>query len=331
MSQTSQILSLGRMKRLHLLMPVLLLFLLILCVAAELDRNRPGYTDKLKEQLRSWGSQQTEQSDFTKLSSFEKYAVSAGEEAIPLLAKTVNTFQKEETSHAAAYALALIGGTTARNILLKSYLENKDLVLKSYVCLAMASTGSKDDITFLMESLKGEEITDEGIPVMGPMEDAAFALGVLQARQATTLLSMRASGGHSIAASSAAEALKWINRGRPYFVNEGRSEQARIMATIFRFGIPRAEESRYFSDEHNSLLWEYGDDGWVLSPVGPTQIGDRKLPKVTWDIYVQEDQLHALVAVGLVFDKFSGSGFTYKLAKTTLGWKICGVSRRWIL
>jgi len=160
-----------------------------------------------------------------------------------------------------------------------------------------------------------------------PPEGAALALGVLRAREAVPALERLATGDGSDMSAAAREALRWIRQGA-WRVDglPAASDQDRIIAAVFRNGIPRTDGVSLFNDDERGGAWISDGDGWRF------RAGARAAdaPQLGFNVRFNAQRTRAILSVSVVFGPLNGSGYDYVLSREPDGWTVRGVLPTWI-
>ena len=256
----------------------------------------------------------------------ERAALAAGESAIPILEPALKDSRDEMQRYGIAYLLTLVGGPNAKNILKAEYDRRPATAFKTLLCFSMGSTGTKEDIDFLVQALRGDRAGHNWAPV----EAAALTLGVLKPKSAIEPLTACSKVDPKSRASKAAlEALDWMQNNRLVPQSETAPEREKIILTIFQSGIPRTGESREFLEPEEGLCWVFSENTWRYQPAEsvPAVSG---LPHISFEVSVTSDGKKSFVQVGLNFGLLNGKGYTYLLRKEDNRWKVTGILSTWI-
>lgn len=256
-------------------------------------------------------------------------ATEAGEDALDTLQNLIVN-KNRDVRYNAAYSLAIIGGSRACEIIKAEYHIANDLNLKTPLCLCLSSTGTKDDIKFLIGVLDGEIINEKGEPVWRPIEAAALSLGVLRAADAIPELEkLYKENSSSIPGQTAGEALNWIKKNELSIGLPGSTEEENIIYTVLYFGIPKIHRSQIYFDETNGKIWRLDRGRWVSRQI-PKKESPDQYPRIAFEIYVKSDGTAAVVNVDLIFGKLSGKGYTYILKREDNQWHVRSLDSTWI-
>ena len=246
-----------------------------------------------------------------------------GKQALPFL-ETMLLQSDKTKSYLAAYSIAVIGGTKSADILKKAYNKKQDIGFKTLLCFSLASTGRKTDIGFLVRALHGEHIGDEGPPI----QQAAFSLGVLRAKEAKSALQKTASKQSGFASEAADYALSWLNGDMWDTDMRENTITDSIIYSLFRFGIPRLDESTAFVEKASNRIWYRKGKNWTHEPL--TDSITDKVPSISFQTHVTQDEMRAICSVGLLFGPLNGSGYDIILKKRDGIWKVIGIMQTWV-
>lgn len=249
-------------------------------------------------------------------------AVDAGEPAVDMLRRFLTPGIDDRVRRAAAYALSSIGGETAVAILREHYGEGGIAVERSFLASSLASTGTSQDIQFLIAALEGEHFGSQWFPI----EAAALALGALRAEEAVPALEATASKSSGSAASyTAQQALSWIRQGYWDVELPSATDENLAIAAVLRNGIPRTEEATHFYDPDRMKYWHRDGDTWRLE-----EDSLEGAPKMWLRVHVSPDSSRALVSVGMRFGIRNGKGYDYILRKSDGRWRVTCIHSTWI-
>lgn len=253
-------------------------------------------------------------------------AFDMGETALPLLKDFLIKSNNENKTYWATHSIATIGGKKAIDIIRGAYKKTKSSLLKSFLCFTLASTGSKEDIEFLIQALQGEHIGDEWPPI----QQAAYSLGVLRAKKARSELEHTAKKKPGTFASDAAsDALKWIDGDMwetPQIENTIESDE--VILAMIRFGIPRLSESTTFYEKTSKRVWKRKEKTWSYE--AQQELSTDTLPSISFSVHIAPDRVRAICSVGLHFGPLNGSGYEFIMKKIDGAWKVVGVMQTWI-
>jgi hypothetical protein len=256
----------------------------------------------------------------------ERAALEAGESAVPILKPALENSPDEMQRYGIAYLLTLAGGPRAKNILKAEYDRRPATALKTLLCFSMGSTGTQEDVAFLVETLRGDRSGHNWAPI----EAAALTLGVLKPKNAIEPLSSCAQKDPKSRSSDAArEALNWMQNDRLVPQSPTAPTREKIILTLFQSGIPRTGLSREFLEPATSLCWIYSENTWRFQPA-ESVTAVSGLPLVLFNVFVTKDGNTSFVSVGLNFGLLNGKGYTYLLKKEKDHWKVVGILSTWI-
>lgn len=116
--------------------------------------------------------------------------VEAGETALPILQKAMKDESGEcadERHEISVSAASIVGGPKAVDLLLQEYHQHPQSDTEAALCFAMASTGRKEDIKFLLDTLV-RDAPDPDYDRWYSIQAAAISLGILRRKEAIPLL-----------------------------------------------------------------------------------------------------------------------------------------------
>ena len=254
---------------------------------------------------------------------------------IPLVEGAMKEQSDEDIRSIALSVLVLIGGEEAKRIL-KTELERVQDVeekagIRGALCALMGSTRTKADEEFLIQSLRGPVLSDEGEVIGAAIEPAALTLGIMRSKKAVPALEKcekEDTGG--IAGHACGAALGWIKK-KSFFSSSGVSDKNKdpMLFTIFKAGIPRTNESNVFWDEKRGVKWVFSENEWKAIPL--LYEGTKKdIPKISFNERVSRDGLIAIVDVGLYFGHLNGKGYIYVVEHKEGTWYVRQIVSSWI-
>ncbi|MHC5036758.1 MAG: HEAT repeat domain-containing protein, partial [Planctomycetota bacterium] len=260
----------------------------------------------------------------------DEILVNAGTDVVRIFDEALSDDSIELRQQGAALSLALLGGEEAKDIL-KRHAATKDFhSLKSSLCYCMATTGSKEDITFLIQTLSGDHTSQHWVTTQA----AALSLGALGARESVDELKNCASKNSGTFTSNAAQlALGWIEKA-----GKRRSETPpppelteadKIRLCLFEFGIPRTNESKAFVEKRRNRVWRQTEKGWREEEISSGEPEDD-LPAIDIDFVVSRDGARAIASVSLVFGRLNAIGYKFTLKRIHGGWSVRSILFTWV-
>jgi hypothetical protein len=260
------------------------------------------------------------------LTAFDRACLEAADDAVPALSKSLRDRRDPDRRGLAAYGLALIGGERARDALRSEWKRTKDFGIERLLCAAMASTGSRGDIDFLIRALRGPRI-GEGWPVV---ESAALSLGVLRASSAAPMLQACAEdGAGTVAGQACRTSLGWLRgESSPEEPRTAASPRDRVIAAVFACGIPRVENTSRLYEWKQNHVWRRRGKAWETETESPKE--PAQIPTIDFDVYVNADASRAIAAVSLVFGRLDARGYTFILRRAGASWRVTGILSTWI-
>ena len=266
-----------------------------------------------------------------------KYCVELGDKASSFirqdLPRMLTSFMENRTranavsTDTAMQCLIYLGGPEVVDLFQKLYNEAKNEtlrdVMRSRLCWAMQSTGSPEDIRFLIQSLKG--------PIGGPKglapQAAAYSLAVLRPASAKVALEARVKETNRYEAKYALSRLSGRPLRAPQMNSAGSMD--RIILTVFEFGIPHIEESGSYTETEKNRQWRHEGDSWLYEPLTADSTGG--LHRIRFDITISKDDKRAICSVGIFCGNACGYGYDFILEKDKdFRWRVKVLFPTWI-
>jgi hypothetical protein len=272
-----------------------------------------------------------------------------GDEALPILQKALEDLCGYRQWWAAR-TIAVIGGKSSRDILLRAYKDlGSEVVkypqciklaephepqekvqyllyqikewtpehIKSALCLAMASTGTDEDVNFLIQAIEADPQA-RSIPVMS----AAISLGILKAEKARPTLEKLAQIPDTRYAEAASHALEWMDKEPASSMDDHLSELDKIIYALISYGLPSIEEGVTCVGEE--LIWTFRDGRWVGRKPGKGE-NTKKLRKHPFQIHITKDGSRAMARGAGYYGPFDNSIYICVLRKESGQWKVVGL------
>ena len=306
----------------HLLATVL--FILTILVPAPAPAQDEGCADLV---ARVSGGVQV--NVFERNRTLQQAVFRADSTCIPLLESAFRELEYDLQRAQAAHAMALIGGRAAVDALLRLRDETRSDVLVASIVQAMGSTGSSEDIEFLVEVVMDDRIDS------WTREDAVLTLGLLRAREARASLQAVAGTRQAISSEAAhiIPTLDWPPCRSVHSAGLPASDAA-ILA-VLRCITPPGGDAEY-CEWDRSRMWRYEAGRWSSTPVAecdPHHIEERDegFGSFIYDVQVAPDERHARVEVGYVCGRRCGGGHVYTLSRDTEEWTVRSVRKGWVL
>ncbi len=262
-----------------------------------------------------------------------KIILDLGEAAIPALKKALYD-PREDIQNFASGALFLIGGEKAKDTLKDAYDKTKNESILRDWCLSMASTGTPDDVYFLMKTLEPGNDNEKKAAA-----SAFLSLVVLKPDKMVKDIELNSGSGAKIDSKWKELFLLSMNLGSrepPQMATAGPEDK--IILTLFKFGIPGTDQSPVFIEEGKERTWKLENKVWsyfqdnhreIYHSKGVSDI--YKPPYIDFETYINKTGTQALVNVGVVFGKQAGSGYSFILKMIKGEWKLVGMALTWIL
>jgi hypothetical protein len=202
-----------------------------------------------------------------------------------------------------------------------------------YLCLTMASTGTPEDVYFLMKTLGAGNDKDNKAAA-----SAFLSLVVLKPDKMIKDIKLNSGAGAKID-------LKWkelfllsMNLGSqepPQMATAGPEDK--IILSLFKFGIPGTDQSPVFLEAGKERNWKLENKVWSFFQDDNREIyhskdvsGVYKPPYIEFETYIDKTGTRALVNVGVIFGKTAGSGYSFTLKMMKSEWKVVGMALTWI-
>ena len=255
-----------------------------------------------------------------------------GESAIPTLEKALDD-PKSAIRDFALESLFLIGGEKARDVLKKAHEKTKDEKIKLFLCLSMASTGTPDDVDFLMETLaSGNDKNSMAASA------ALLSLTVLKPEKMIEAVQSNSEAGAGMDPTFRELFLLSLDLGgadTPQMGSAGPED--RVILTLFEFGIPGTGQSPVFLEEKKERTWKMENKSWSYFQDGNREIyksgellNAYNPPYIEFETHVNRDNTRALVRAGVIFGKLSGAGYSFVLKQVKGKWKVTGMMLDWM-
>ena len=261
-----------------------------------------------------------------------KIILDLGEAAIPTLKKALYD-PKEEIRHFASQALFFMGGEKARDTLKEAFDKTKNEFIQTCLCLSMASTGTPDDVYFLMKILESGNDNENKAAA-----SAFLSLVVLKPERTIKEIKLNSGSGAKMDSKWKEFFLLSLNLGSqepPQMKIAGPEDK--INLTLFKFGIPGTDLSPVFIEEGKERTWKLENKVWsyfqddnreIYHSKGMSDI--YKPPYIDFETYINKAGTQALVNIGVVFGKKAGSGYSFILKMIKGEWKVVGMALTWI-
>jgi len=237
----------------------------------------------------------------------------------------------EREKFIAAHALAYLGGRQAVDALMEEVKAGTDVRIKCLLLFAMGSTGSPEDIGYLIESLKsGGAAGERWEPMSYPKEQAAWTLGALGAGQAKEQLAAmtKAGSAEGLSIMAAGYALGWMDKPfAPLTLADGL-ENDKLIEALVEFGMAEMDLAAGFDDRARGMKITKDGKKWKIEK--GSSGGD--LPVIQFSISAPKDGTAAVVDIAIWWSTspLVGSGYHYKLEKRDGQWRLSGVLHKWI-
>jgi hypothetical protein len=231
--------------------------------------------------------------------------------------------KNEDRKMFSGFALETIGGRAAVDALRSAYEKTGDHVAGISAVHAMATTGSPEDVKFLIAQLGRTGDLESWTFIQG----AALTLGFLREQSARSALELVARRyGDRMAGSYARIALARLDR--PPCGDSTSTDFPRLLVRLAMQCTPNflGEKGRW-RDESTGEIWTH--DGTTWMPLKAT-VGDSVKTKISARVDVFPDQQEALGHLGTWCGDLCGSGWTYRVKKIGRAWQVIGAQFDWI-
>ena len=262
----------------------------------------------------------------------QRTVLDLGESAVPTLEKALDD-PKQALRDFALESLFFIGGEKARDVLKKDYEKTKDEKARLFLCLSMASTGTPDDVDFLMETLASGN-DKNSMAASG----ALLSLTVLKPEKMIKAVQSNAKAGAGMDPIFRELFLLSLDLGGadiPQMRSVGPEDQ--VILTLFEFGIPGTGQSPVFLEEKKERTWKMENKSWSYFQDSNPEIyhsgellSSYNPPYIEFETYVNRDNTRALVRAGVIFGKLSGAGYSFVLKQVKGKWKVTGMMLNWM-
>jgi len=259
------------------------------------------------------------------ISSAAKIVLDLGEAALPVLKKALYD-PKEDIRNFASGALFLIGGEKARDILKKAFDKTKNEFIQMQLCLTMASTGTPEDIGYLMKFLESGQDQNERAA------SAAFlSLVVLKPER---MIRESSSGAGAGMDSEWKElfllSLNTVTEASAQMKTAGREDK--IILTLFQSGIPGTDQSPVLLETERERTWKLENKAWSFFQDDNREIYQfkglsdvYKPPYIDFAIHINQAGTRALANVGVTFGSKAGHRYAFVLKHIKGQWKVVGM------
>ncbi len=233
------------------------------------------------------------------------------------------------TSTLARDALVDAGGRTAVDALRADYARAPSTESRLAVIMAMATTGSADDIAFLISQLQGPFT---GVSSTWPVaQTAATTLGLLRAQAARGALSATLAryGPSGFAGRAVAFALASLDRPPCADSIHGPGDPRDVLVSIVMRCGPQSmsERARYY-DAARHGVWTFTNDAWQISSTSQPDTTTRY--RVGEVAQLSPDARHATVSVSTWCGSLCGEGWTFRLLLTGGTWRVVSATMDWV-
>jgi hypothetical protein len=247
------------------------------------------------------------------------------------VAEWADSLRSANAAHASAarYALVLIGGRSAVDALRADAerVPSRDATVAAVT--AMASTGSADDISFLLAHLGIREPTAPPWFRWQEFEAAVTSLGLLRVERSRD--SLGAAYGrtkpNTFPRRSLQVALEALDR--PACADSIGGDPRELIRIVVGCRPPAMWTSTRYADRESGDIWAFMDGEWRLDKRTPADTG-RSMPHVTFGAMIGADGSHAEVTVSTWCGGLCGEGWTFRLMRTGKVWRVVGAVRDFV-
>ena len=241
----------------------------------------------------------------------------AGADAVPLLAQLLDSDNGPHVAMATV-GLAYIGGKNAVSALRKKFERTKSEFVRHWLCFSIGSTGSPDDIEFLMTSLLDKNSGADTI------KNASLSLGVLRAKEALDLLKRIADKSPTTLSSiCASAAIEWIIQGE-YKINiSPETEQDKVLVAILKNGIVLRKGTNHLYQRDTGRRLYYGVQGWEIQKDPNRSVTFPQMSRFT--VHFSPDNKSALCWISISYGVMECIFLEYVLSKSNCErWEVIG-------
>jgi hypothetical protein len=222
------------------------------------------------------------------------------------------------TATRARAALSMTGGRAAVDALRADYERSPERQRLTALILAMGTTGSPEDIAFLLGQVRGPFV---GLGFWPGTTHAATQLGLLRA--ASTRDSLQALLRQNGERGFSGRAVLWAIAafGRPQCADSARGEITRDLVRIVVACEPQAlwPTARY-SDSTASGVWSHAGGSWQLTP--RTAVDTVGAPRLFTSVTVHPGERYAEVRLRTFCGRLCGEVWTYRLMLQEGRWRV---------
>ena len=254
----------------------------------------------------------------------------AGDTALPLLETQLERGSPDQ-QELAALGLGYLGGEEAVRLLSAAHSRLTDQgekdtsslpepFVREQLCRAMASTGSRDDVRFLIASLQS---ADSDV-----VRSATESLAVLRASQTLEAAAacVEREEGRRPALAQGCEWARELIRGESHLsstMSGGTSELDRIVSAVLASGVPIELDG--VGALSAGIRWN-PSGRWQFAFL---EFPDRKA-EVQFRIYVTEDGRRSLVETNYSCGLLCGAGYESALLKDQGQWRVTSLRLSWL-
>jgi hypothetical protein len=241
-----------------------------------------------------------------------------GESCVPILADSLRSSAPENSARA-RMALERIGGRAAVDALRADHERAPTFQSRRAVIRAMGTTGSPEDVAFLVTQLRGQFPSGSGDWFEVHM--AATMLGLLRATAARDSLQAalaRNNNPNTYTNRAITTALASLDRPPCADSVAGDIERELIRIVVQCRPQPMWTTSSY-RDSLAGGVWTFERDAWQFNHGAPT---DTTIPRVTMRAMIAPDGRHAEVHVFTLCGRRCGEFWPFRLVRTGDVWRV---------
>ena len=223
-------------------------------------------------------------------------------------------------------ALYTLGGRRAVDALRADYERSRSHEAKMATIFAMGTTGSPDDIAFLVRQLDGPTTGFNGNWVA--IQAAASVLGLLRATSARPAL--RAAADRSEPATFAGPAilaaLASLDRAPCAGTLTGDPEKS-LFRIVMECGPESMDPHTRYADRAGGV-WTFRNESWHLDAA--TNAERAKLPIVSGTVWLPSESYRAEVMINTGCGQLCGEGWLYRLVREGRTWRVVSAVMEWV-
>jgi hypothetical protein len=224
-------------------------------------------------------------------------------------------------------SLATVGGRAAVEMLRAYHDRSGDVQSRQALILAMATTGSEDDIAFLHSQVRGPFVGSSD--VWPSTQAAAMTLGLLRVPAArNSLASALAQHG---AQGFAGRAVQWAlaTLDRPPCADSVGTEPRELIRVVMMCNPPFLGTSASYRDAASGGAWQFTNGAWRHSAAVPGDTAQQS-PVLHFVALVSPDSQRAIVVMGMRCGSLCGEGWKFHLRRDGRIWRLIAATMDWV-